>query len=71
MGCRHRFFWSFSVFSAGSPEPQVFKAQTHTRTTKERINHAGAERREGKKQNATKKLKVEREKEIVSITLSS
>ena len=62
------FFWIFNFFC--SPEPQVFsiisKHQTNRTTTRDDQSPREAE---GKKQNATKKLKVEREKETISITL--
>jgi len=66
-GCRHRFFGFFSYFSALVQSHKflddgLVNHQTN-RTTREMSKIT--ERKEGKKQNArTKKLKVEREKEI-------
>ena len=67
MRCRHRFFWISSYFSALVQSHKflddgLVNHQTN-RTTREMSKIT--ERKEGKKQNArTKKLKVEREKEI-------
>lgn len=59
------FFWIFFfIFSALQSHKFLVSC-----IIERLVREDQSRRREGKKQNATKKLKVEREKEIISITL--